>query len=747
MKNLNKILAALVVFLTVNACTDYQQLDYSVSVPESIELLNVLNQYDNLKSYVNQSTDPNFKLGAGVVFSDYTSKGVMYRLANSNFDEIADGYTMKHGAVVQDDGSLNLANVNLLLQTAKDAGVSIYGHCLVWSSNQNASYLNSLIAPTITSGGGGGGGEPTWDVVSSQDFETDDDSNYSHSDNDNTILSFTAAGGGSDGVGRALQITNTEVQANDWNCQLFFNIPEATQEGDQYELNMDIRSDVPATYSTQAQSSPGNYVYWDFFGSPSSTTEWTNYDKTITVSSSTAGCKTIAFNLGLTATTYYFDNITVKKYNTTGGGSSSKGSIMINDFESDALGTTYPMTGNSTATVVEDPAGSGSKVLSVGNAATPANQSEPIFNIKLPEGITLGNCKNLILDIYVVDNQGIYGQGLRMIINGKEGNVGDNFAVLGAKNNDWGRNLIVPISMVPLSEADKTLTEFTLSFGNKTGAGFYYYDNIRMDWEKSGDLSTEKTPEEKATIIDNAMATWIGGMVANCKDYVKAWDVVNEPMSDWPDPAQLKTGVDQTGLADDVFFWQDYMGKDYAARAIQLERKYGNPDDKLFINDYNLESNPDKCKGLIDFVKYTDGVCNSMGVKGVDGIGTQMHVSITADTAKIVQMFQLLAATGKLIKISELDMGLGSVMTANATDSMYIAQANLYEFIVKKYFEIIPAAQRYGITQWALTDSPANSSWRAGEPIGLWTLDLYRKRAYGGFANGLAGKDVSKEFN
>ena len=744
MKNFKEILTALVVFSIISACTDYEKLEYTVSKPMSAEVLEMLNKYDDLKTYVNRGTDPNFKLGAGVVFGDYTSKGVMYRLANSNFDEIADGYTMKHGAVVKDDGSLDFTNVNLLLQTAKDAGVSVYGHCLVWSSNQNASYLNSLIAPTITSGGSG---EPTWDVVTNQDFETDDASNYSYSTTDaSTIVSFTADGEGANGEGRALKITNTEVRANDWNCQLFFNFPEATQEGDQYELTMDIRSDAPATYSTQAQSSPGVYVFYDFFGSPSSTTEWTNYDKVITVSSSTAGCKTIAFNLGLTATTYYFDNITVKKYNATGGGVSSTGTEMINDFESDELGTTYPMTANSTATVVEDPADSGNKVLSVGSASTPTNQSEPIFNIKLPAGLTLGDCKNLVLDIYVVDNQGIYGQGLRMIINGKEGTVGDNFSVLGAKNNDWGRNLKVPISMVPLSDADKTLTEFTLSFGNRTGAGFYYYDNIRMEWEKTGNQSVDKTPEEKAALIDSTMETWIGGMVTNCKDYVKAWDVVNEPMSDWPDPTQLKTGVGQTGLAADVFFWQDYMGKDYAARAIQLERKYGNSDDKLFINDYNLESNIDKCNGLIDFVKYTDGVCKSLGVKGVDGIGTQMHVDIKADTAKIVQMFQLLAATGKLIRVSELDMGLGSVMTANATDSMYIAQAKLYEFIVKKYFEIIPAAQRYGITQWALTDSPASSSWRAGEPIGLWTLDLYRKRAYGGFANGLAGKDVSVEF-
>ena len=76
------------------------------------------------------------------------------------------------------------------------------------------------------------------------------------------------------------------------------------------------------------------------------------------------------------------------------------------------------------------------------------------------------------------------------------------------------------------------------------------------------------------------------------------------------------------------------------------------------------------------------------------------------------------------------------------SSDLLLAQSELYEFIVKKYFEIIPVAQRYGITHWAPTDSPESSSWRGGEPIGLWTLGYDRKHAYAGFANGLAGKTI-----
>ena len=111
----------------------------------------------------------------------------------------------------------------------------------------------------------------------------------------------------------------------------------------------------------------------------------------------------------------------------------------------------------------------------------------------------------------------------------------------------------------------------------------------------------------------------------------------------------------------------------------------------------------------------------------------------------IVKMFELLAKTGKLIKITELDMGLvdangKTVLTPDVTEEQQKAMASMYEFIVKKYFEIIPANQQHSITHWSPTDSPTSSSWRGGQPIGLWTLDYSRKHTYGGFANGLAGK-------
>ena len=273
--------------------------------------------------------------------------------------------------------------------------------------------------------------------------------------------------------------------------------------------------------------------------------------------------------------------------------------------------------------------------------------------------------------------------------------------------------------------------------------------SIIRDKEESTNSGGEEAAKDS---LNKVLDKWIGGMMTACDGKVKAFDAVNEPMSDNV-PTELKTGTaGRDGSTKTNFFWQDYLGKDYARTVVALARKYGPSDLKLFINDYNLEAAYNKnakCKGLIDMIKYWE----SDGVTKIDGIGTQMHVtcSLAPTTQKqnedaVVNQFKLLAATGKLIKISELDMRLadkaGKLLTTDSvnTEEMQNAQKAYYNFIIKAYFDNVPVAQRYGITLWSQTDSPANSGWIPNEPIGLWNKDYVRKPAYAGFADGLAGK-------
>ena len=104
-----------------------------------------------------------------------------------------------------------------------------------------------------------------------------------------------------------------------------------------------------------------------------------------------------------------------------------------------------------------------------------------------------------------------------------------------------------------------------------------------------------------------------------------------------------------------------------------------------------------------------------------------------------------MVASGKLVRISELDMGYvdannKKLNTADLTEEQHKQMAELYNWIIQTYFDIVPADQQWGICQWCITDSPSNSGWRPNEPVGLWDQNFYRKHVYGGFATGLAGK-------
>ena len=294
--------------------------------------------------------------------------------------------------------------------------------------------------------------------------------------------------------------------------------------------------------------------------------------------------------------------------------------------------------------------------------------------------------------------------------------------------------------------------------------GTLYFDDVCLFYEEKTNV-IEMTPEEKKDTLTWALDNWVKGMMEATGGYVTAWDLANETVSgtDSDGDGIYELQSSENGDPTTNFYWTDYLGDiDYVRILESRARKYfkeygGDPSKlKLFINDFNLESWWDgnkKAKSLVEWIKRWE----SDGVTKIDGIGTQMHVSYILNEADqkaqedaIVNMFKILAASGKLIKISELDMGIvdkafgTAVKTENVTYEQQLKMAEFYQFIISKYFEIIPVEQQYGITQWCATDSPADSGWRPGEPTGLWDSSFKRKPTYAGFANGLAGKVIAE---
>ena len=300
--------------------------------------------------------------------------------------------------------------------------------------------------------------------------------------------------------------------------------------------------------------------------------------------------------------------------------------------------------------------------------------------------------------------------------------------------------------------------------------GTLYIDDFEVYYTKSSD-GIPLTPQEKSDTLTWAMNKWISGMMQATGGKVKAWDLINEAVSGGGNVNgyyALQTEATSEHNPQD-FYWQDYFTPEMygpivekAARDAYAAVEGTNPEDlKLFINDYNLESDWDDNKKVKSLV-YWIGVWEKKGQElgwntKIDGIGSQMHISYyeneqTLESKKkaIQNMLKIMAETGKLVRISEIDMGYvdkdGKDVTTAQLEKLPIeervakekAMAEHYKWIIEQYFKIVPVSQQYGICQWCLTDSPTDSGWRPGQPVGLWNLNYQRKPAYGGFADGLA---------
>lgn len=717
MKDYKKLIWALPLATALVGCTDFvdNTNNFNVDKPENIAQYEYLNAYGTLKSYVDRSAHPGFLLGTGVNAQDYLQKTGVYLLTNSNFDQVTTGNAMKYASVVNDKGEMNFGTVRDFVDAATGAGLEVYGHTLCWHEQQTVKYLNGLIADKEIEV------DPDQknEIVDFElDYSTVDSYNFWHQSPDATVFSINKEEG-------CLQIDNPAA-VGFWEVQYFTFDNVTLQKGATYQLSVTLRG----TSEGAVQGNVGGWSENAGIRIPY-TTEWET--KTIDFVCMTDGTVHGLFQTGDLVGTIQYKSIKISHLEAPAV--TIPVSIWEPDFASvenkdDAI---MGWGNNSTRKVVND-------ILELTNPSK-VNSWEAQAGKDFDKPMEVGTKYFLKLKIKGT-MEGSISAGFQNP---------DGYKGCGDFNNipistDWNE---VTVSTTCNGE---NAIRFLLSYG--AYAGTIYIESLNLYYEKSAN-AIPLTPEEKCEVLTAEMERWVKGMMEATEGKVKAWDVVNEPLSGgpWGQRYDLQHAATASGDQSNKFYWQDYLGDNYVRVPIKFARQYfqGNPEDlKLFINDYNLESDWDdnqKLKSLIQWIEQWE----SDGETKIDGIGTQMHVSYymnpqtqASKEEHIVKMYQLLAASGKLVRITELDMGIcdaegNAIKTADLTFEQKKAMAEFYKFIVKKYFEIIPVDQQYGICAWAQTDSPEGSGWRAGEPIGLWDSNLSRKPAYGGFADGLAG--------
>ena len=712
-----QILVSALGAMLLASCADHFDQNFETVRPGKEAQYGYLEQYDALKEYIKDR--PNFHLGIGTAVDEYNKKELVYALTNSNFNETVAGNAMKMSSCVADDGSMNFDKVSEYVKNATDAGLSVYGHTLAWHAQQPNKYLNRLIA----------------------DKELPPSSN----------------------VTRCLVIKNAKAGGH-WDAQLYF--PAQLSQGKKYVFKMNAKATAP--FDLILWAAPGDAD----LGSISVGTKWNEYTVNFTPSANYENFVFAAGKLG--------GELDIKSLSLCEEGSTNN--LIVNgDIKGDEVPCNKPYSWHKVTTeiqevaesqVVEIPVSVGhltfddgknlggwgmdntpkivNGVCEVGNNAAKANPWNSQVNYE--PGFAFENGKAYHLKMKIKGSvAGEFGAGFQ----NPEGYKGCGDFPTIKVTTDWKE-----VDVTTTCNGDNAL-RLLLNIGKY--AGTLYIDDFEVYYTKSSN-TIPLTDEEKKEALTPVLQKWIYGMMEATEGKVKAWDVVNEAISgkDTGEFYPLQSATRGTVSADDAknnFYWQDYLGDiDYVRTAVAAARKGfadagGNPEElKLFINDYNLETAYDdnkKLKSLIHWIEEWE----KDGVTKIDGIGSQMHVSCSMDPAEqkkredaYVNMLNLMVASHKLVRISELDMGLedkngNQIKTTDMTEEQHEKMRAYYEFIVKKYLEIVPENQQWGICQWCVTDSPANSGWRAGLPVGLWDLDYYRKHTYGGFAAGLGAPE------
>ena len=719
-----QILVSALGAMLLASCADHFDQNFETVRPGKEAQYGYLEQYDALKEYIKDR--PNFHLGIGTAVDEYNKKELVYALTNSNFNETVAGNAMKMSSCVADDGSMNFDKVNEYVKNATDAGLSVYGHTLAWHAQQPNKYLNGLIADKELPPAG---------------------------DNPGLI------------------ITSGDPKANTWDYEIYYDLDEPLKAGKTYKISLNVRGTNPGTIDFWPGKKDGSATQ---YGAGSFTVAESAVDNKFTFTPN-ADIDRMRFCFGKVGGTLYFDNFILKE-------KGSDHNIVVNStFDEDDISHWTKVSWVPISYKIGNVAGAAAvDIENEVHKRTYTDGSFPFFAMGCEPPVVNGA-------IHFVPT-GDWSQFF--VMSGSENRLSEgNYVVYldmtsskaasGVEltmQNGWGGSAQAITVSVPVSAGRQTVKlpmpnivggDYDIILKPQTADATLDVHSVKVCQVKKSNTKP-LTDEEKKEVLTPVLQKWIYGMMEATEGKVKAWDVVNEAISgtdkDGDGFYELQSATRGTVSADDAknnFYWQDYLGDlEYVRTAVAAARKGfadagGNPEElKLFINDYNLETaNDQKLKSLIHWI----GEWEKDGVTKIDGIGSQMHVTCSMDPAKqkeneeaYVNMLNLMVDSRKLVRISELDMGLADkdgnlVNTTDMTEEEHKAMRAYYEFIVKKYLEIVPEAQQWGICQWCATDSPANSGWRAGLPTGLWDSDYYRKHTYGGFAAGLGAPEYWKE--
>jgi endo-1,4-beta-xylanase len=180
------------------------------------------------------------------------------------------------------------------------------------------------------------------------------------------------------------------------------------------------------------------------------------------------------------------------------------------------------------------------------------------------------------------------------------------------------------------------------------------------------------TPQQFSDLLEAHIKTVVG----RYKGRIKAWDVINEPLAD---NGQLRPSI-----------WMRALGPGYIADALRWAHE-ADPDAKLYINDFNVETVNPKSTALYNVVAglKRDGV-------PLDGVGIQAHLALTSTLNTLDANLRRFADLGLDVAITELDVRINK-----AAPTQLNTQATLYAQVLRSCLGV---RRCVSYTVWGFSD-------------------------------------------
>lgn len=763
MKKTYHIISATVALgLVATACDEevmeWRPSDSSVSSSElPLQLSEQIALYKPIKEYASQYR-PGIDVTIGMGLDNFLKKDAYRDVVLENFNGVTFGNAMKHQSIVSASGACNWSTVDKFF--AMNTGLKLHGHNLLWHTQQQQAYMKSLIAPKLVQEQQPGVGDGIANILvgDNSDFEG------------GTSGSWGSWGNGSsktveDGVGvdgsKAVVLVNPTDGSDYYVAQMAYDLDAPLVDGKTYKIKFQAKSSSGAGSLQIAYQNSTTYA-GGLYKSVDVGADWVTVEVEFTVPEDGKEYNRLLINFGKVAATYYIDNIKFGEYSEPLPDPMEN--ILVGDNSDFEGGTTgnWGSWGNGSTKSVEDGVGvDGSKAMVLVNPSDGSDYyvAQCAYDLDSP----MEENATYILQFQIRTN--VAAGSVQFCYQNSQTYSGGGY-----KAYDAGTDWVTVEHEFTVPEDGKEYNRVVISFGKV--AATYYIDNVKFGKKVETAAKAPsraaayhyelKSAQEKREILLNYMETWIKEAMEHCGPYCSTWDVINEPIDDsgrWRgfDGAFMSNGDDDpdrepveteeagltlnwlSGAGNSHWYWGYFIGKDYAAKAFEYAAKYNPNGAKLFVNDYNLETNPNKLAELIKFVEYIDANGGH-----VDGIGTQMHVQKSITKEQVDAMFKTLAATGKLIRITELDVAM-SLSKLSAADQQ--TQADVYKMILDSYFENIPAEQQSGVTIWGLSDKEdEHEYWLKGDCPNIFDADYARKIAYKAVCDAIAGFDLSTEF-